>query len=113
VIPYLLIIPGRLVIAVLTFYPLYQVVVMAFHELGLAEIRPRNPRPAEFVGCRRGADRAGGGGLDRRNFFISQRSTDIRAIMAASTLMTIPVVIFFLIVQRRLVSGLVAGAVKG
>lgn len=47
------------------------------------------------------------------NFFISQRSTDIGAIMAASTLMTIPVVIFFLIVQRRLVSGLVAGAVKG
>jgi N,N'-diacetylchitobiose transport system permease protein len=47
------------------------------------------------------------------NFFISQRTTDIGAIMAASTLMTIPVVIFFLIVQRRLVSGLVAGAVKG
>jgi N,N'-diacetylchitobiose transport system permease protein len=47
------------------------------------------------------------------NFFISQRSTDIGAIMAASTLMTIPVVVFFLIVQRRLVSGLVAGAVKG
>ncbi|MGH3465496.1 MAG: carbohydrate ABC transporter permease, partial [Kribbellaceae bacterium] len=49
-IPYLLIIPGLLVIAVLTFYPLYQVVVMAFHKVGLAEIRPRNPRPAEFVG---------------------------------------------------------------
>lgn len=47
------------------------------------------------------------------NFFISQRSTDVGAIMAASTLMTIPVVVFFLIVQRRLVSGLVAGAVKG
>jgi N,N'-diacetylchitobiose transport system permease protein len=49
-IPYLLIIPGLLVIAVLTFYPLYQVVRIAFHRVGLAQIRPRNPRPAEFVG---------------------------------------------------------------
>jgi len=35
------------------------------------------------------------------------------SIMAASTLFTIPVMVFFLIVQRRMVSGLVAGAVKG
>jgi N,N'-diacetylchitobiose transport system permease protein len=34
-------------------------------------------------------------------------------IMAASTLYTIPVVAFFLLVQRRLAAGLVAGAVKG
>jgi N,N'-diacetylchitobiose transport system permease protein len=33
--------------------------------------------------------------------------------MAASTLITLPVMIFFVIVQRRLSSGLVAGAVKG
>ena len=33
--------------------------------------------------------------------------------MAASTLITIPVIVFFLLVQRRMVSGLVAGAVKG
>jgi N,N'-diacetylchitobiose transport system permease protein len=33
--------------------------------------------------------------------------------MAASTIYTIPAVIFFLIVRRRLVGGLVAGAVKG
>ncbi|WP_433497355.1 carbohydrate ABC transporter permease [Sphaerimonospora sp. CA-214678] len=46
-------------------------------------------------------------------FFVGQRSTDWGAIMAASTLMTIPVLIFFLLVQRRMVSGLVAGAVKG
>ncbi|GLW08528.1 sugar ABC transporter permease [Microtetraspora sp. NBRC 13810] len=46
-------------------------------------------------------------------FFIGQRSTDWGAIMAASTLMTIPVMVFFLLVQRRMVSGLVAGAVKG
>ncbi|MEU9887410.1 carbohydrate ABC transporter permease [Sphaerisporangium sp. NPDC051017] len=46
-------------------------------------------------------------------FFTSQRSTDWGGIMAASTLMTIPVIVFFLLVQRRMVSGLVAGAVKG
>ncbi|MFD0659314.1 carbohydrate ABC transporter permease [Thermocatellispora tengchongensis] len=46
-------------------------------------------------------------------FFIGLRSTDWGAIMAASTLMTIPVLVFFLLVQRRMVSGLVAGAVKG
>ncbi|MEV4893714.1 carbohydrate ABC transporter permease [Nonomuraea sp. NPDC050547] len=47
------------------------------------------------------------------SFFVGQRSTDWGGIMAASTLMTIPVLIFFLLVQRRMVSGLVAGAVKG
>jgi N,N'-diacetylchitobiose transport system permease protein len=46
-------------------------------------------------------------------FFVGQRSTDWGGIMGASTLMTIPVLIFFLLVQRRMVSGLVAGAVKG
>ncbi|WP_182874798.1 carbohydrate ABC transporter permease [Microbispora sp. H10670] len=46
-------------------------------------------------------------------FFVGQRSTDWGGIMAASTLMTIPVLVFFLLVQRRMVSGLVAGAVKG
>lgn len=33
--------------------------------------------------------------------------------MAASTLYTIPPVLFFLLVQRRMVGGLVAGSVKG
>jgi N,N'-diacetylchitobiose transport system permease protein len=46
-------------------------------------------------------------------FFFGQKGTDWGAIMASSTMMTIPVVIFFLVVQRRMVSGLVAGAVKG
>jgi N,N'-diacetylchitobiose transport system permease protein len=41
------------------------------------------------------------------------RGTDWGAIMAGSTLIAIPVVIFFLIVQGRMVSGLTAGAVKG
>lgn len=39
--------------------------------------------------------------------------TDWGATMAASTLFTLPVLVFFLLVQRRLVSGLSAGAVKG
>ena len=38
---------------------------------------------------------------------------DWGGIMAASTLFTIPVMVFFLIVQRRMVNGLIAGAVKG
>lgn len=46
-------------------------------------------------------------------YFFGQRGTDWGAIMATSTLMTLPVVVFFLLVQRRMVSGLVAGAVKG
>lgn len=41
------------------------------------------------------------------------KGTDWGGVMAGSTLMAIPVVIFFLLVQRRLASGLTAGAVKG
>jgi N,N'-diacetylchitobiose transport system permease protein len=41
------------------------------------------------------------------------RGVDWGAIMASSTLITIPVIIFFLVVQRRMVTGLTAGAVKG
>jgi N,N'-diacetylchitobiose transport system permease protein len=40
------------------------------------------------------------------------RFVDWGAIMAASTLIAIPVVIFFLLVQRRIAFGLTAGAVK-
>lgn len=39
--------------------------------------------------------------------------TDWGGTMAASTLFTIPVLVFFLIVQRNLVAGITAGAVKG
>jgi len=41
------------------------------------------------------------------------RGTDWGAVMAGSTLIAIPVVIFFVLVQGRMTSGLVAGAVKG
>jgi N,N'-diacetylchitobiose transport system permease protein len=46
-------------------------------------------------------------------YFYGQNSTNWGAIMASSTLFTIPVLAFFLLIQRRLASGLVAGAVKG
>jgi N,N'-diacetylchitobiose transport system permease protein len=41
------------------------------------------------------------------------KGTDWGGVMAGSTLMTIPVIIFFLLVQRRMTAGLTAGAVKG
>jgi N,N'-diacetylchitobiose transport system permease protein len=46
-------------------------------------------------------------------YFYGQNSTNWGAIMASSTLFTIPVLAFFLVTQRRLASGLLAGAVKG
>lgn len=46
-----------------------------------------------------------------RSFF-GVHSNDWGAIMAASTIITVPVMIFFVLVQRRLASGLTAGAVK-
>ncbi len=46
-------------------------------------------------------------------YFFGRGGAEWGPIMAASTLYTIPVMIFFLIVRRRLVGGLVAGAVKG
>jgi len=46
-------------------------------------------------------------------FLGTSRQTDWGALMAASTLTAIPVVIFFLIVQRRIAFGLTAGAVRG
>jgi N,N'-diacetylchitobiose transport system permease protein len=43
----------------------------------------------------------------------SQHEIDWGQVMAASTLVAVPVIIFFLAVQGRMTSGLVAGAVKG
>ena len=48
-----------------------------------------------------------------RTFQIANGTTNWGGIMAGSTLMAIPVIIFFLIVQGRMTSGLVSGAVKG
>ena len=45
-------------------------------------------------------------------FYGTSRATDWGGLMAASTLTAIPVVIFFLLVQRKIAFGLTAGAVK-
>jgi N,N'-diacetylchitobiose transport system permease protein len=45
-------------------------------------------------------------------FYGTSRATDWGGLMAASTLTAIPVVIFFLAVQRKIAFGLTAGAVK-
>ena len=46
-------------------------------------------------------------------FLGSSRHTDWGALMAASTLTAIPVVVFFLLVQRKIAFGLTQGAVRG
>jgi N,N'-diacetylchitobiose transport system permease protein len=46
-------------------------------------------------------------------YFFNKGSADWGAIMAASTLYTIPPIVFFLLIQRRMAKGLLAGAVKG
>jgi N,N'-diacetylchitobiose transport system permease protein len=45
--------------------------------------------------------------------FTTRRGTDWGPLMAAATLTSLPVVIFFAIVQRRVAFGLTAGAVRG
>jgi N,N'-diacetylchitobiose transport system permease protein len=45
-------------------------------------------------------------------FLGSSKHTDWGALMAASTLTAIPVIVFFLLVQRKIAFGLTAGAVK-
>ncbi|HET6920225.1 MAG TPA: carbohydrate ABC transporter permease [Jiangellaceae bacterium] len=48
-----------------------------------------------------------------KTFTEANRATDWGGIMAGSTLLAIPVVIFFLFIQHRMTAGLVSGAVKG
>ena len=45
--------------------------------------------------------------------FFTRSGTDWGAVMAASSIITVPVMIFFVAVQSRLSSGLMAGATKG
>jgi N,N'-diacetylchitobiose transport system permease protein len=45
--------------------------------------------------------------------FTTSRGTSWGPLMAASTLTALPVVVFFVLVQRRIVAGMTAGAVKG
>jgi N,N'-diacetylchitobiose transport system permease protein len=48
-----------------------------------------------------------------RSFVQATKATDWAVVMAGSTLMAIPVVVFFLFVQGKMTSGLLSGAVKG
>jgi ABC-type glycerol-3-phosphate transport system permease component len=45
--------------------------------------------------------------------FMGEFTTDWGAVMAASLIMTLPIVIAFLLLQRLFVGGLAAGAIKG
>jgi N,N'-diacetylchitobiose transport system permease protein len=45
--------------------------------------------------------------------FSTNTGTDYGGLIAASTLFSLPVIVFFMVIQRRLVAGLTAGAVKG
>lgn len=45
--------------------------------------------------------------------FIGQYETPLPAVMAAALIFSLPAIAFFLLVQRRIVSGLTSGAVKG
>jgi N,N'-diacetylchitobiose transport system permease protein len=47
------------------------------------------------------------------SFSTPHTGTDFGGQMAASVLFSVPVVVFFLLIQRRLVTGIAAGAVKG
>jgi multiple sugar transport system permease protein len=45
--------------------------------------------------------------------FIGQYETPMSTVMGAALVFSIPAIAFFLLVQRRIVAGLTAGAVKG
>jgi ABC-type glycerol-3-phosphate transport system permease component len=45
--------------------------------------------------------------------YFSSYYSDWGGVMAASVVFTVPVIIFFLLVQKRLMQGMVSGAVKG
>ncbi|MFF9567946.1 carbohydrate ABC transporter permease [Streptomyces sp. NPDC014685] len=45
--------------------------------------------------------------------FTTERGTDYGALMAASTMIALPVVVFFMFIQKKMATGLTSGAVKG
>jgi N,N'-diacetylchitobiose transport system permease protein len=48
-----------------------------------------------------------------QSFNFGARGTDWGGVMAGSTVITVPVIVFFLLVHRRVAAGLTTGAVKG
>ncbi|WP_066365082.1 carbohydrate ABC transporter permease [Herbidospora mongoliensis] len=49
-IPYVLLIPGVLVMVALLLYPMIQAIIMSFQKVGIPQIREVNPKPADWVG---------------------------------------------------------------
>ena len=45
--------------------------------------------------------------------FIGQYETPLSTVMGAALIFSVPAIVFFLLVQRKIVAGLTAGAVKG
>src|SRR5690606_13318178 len=76
-IPYVLLIPGLLVIGALLLYPMVQVAIMAFQKVGLPQIAGR--RPPEFVGTDNFAQI-----LDNQIFWDSLRNTVVFAVITVT-----------------------------
>ncbi|QNE46194.1 carbohydrate ABC transporter permease [Glaciihabitans sp. INWT7] len=45
--------------------------------------------------------------------FVGQRSTDIQGLAAGALIITIPVIVVYIVLQRKIISGMLQGAVKG
>jgi len=78
-IPYLLLVPGLLVIGALLLYPMVQVAIIAFQKVGLPQIRPVNTRPAEWVGTKNFTQI-----LDNEIFWNALRNTLVFAVLAVT-----------------------------
>jgi ABC-type glycerol-3-phosphate transport system permease component len=84
--------PGTAAVTIFTF-------LLCYNEFLIASIFLRDPNTMTIpVGIQ---------------MFMQQYSTDWGSLMAAASLASIPTIIFFLFVQKYMVQGVVAGAVKG
>jgi len=88
-----LVVPGLVATSVFSFITAWNEFIFAMTMLGAASAKYTVP-----IGLRA---------------FFGLHSNDWGSIMAGSTIITIPVVIFFVAVQKRLAGGLTSGAVKG
>ncbi len=84
--------PGTAAVTIFTF-------LLCYNEFLIASIFLRDPNTMTIpVGIQ---------------MFMAQYSTDWGSLMAAASLASIPTIVFFLFVQKYMVQGVVAGAVKG
>ncbi|MEU9887411.1 sugar ABC transporter permease [Sphaerisporangium sp. NPDC051011] len=105
VVPYVLLVPGLLVIAILLLYPLYQMVDMSFHKVGLRQIRP-NPQPAEFLGAQNYSDV-----LASDLFWTSLRNTVVFAVVTVALTLILGTLVGLLLnkLGRKMSTFLVVG----